>query len=63
MVRSPALARAGRVTITAHLPREVRNRLQKLAGDLERTMNDLIAEALEDLFRKYGAPPIAPQAK
>jgi predicted transcriptional regulator len=63
MARSPHPARAGRVTITAHLPREVRNRLQKLAGDLERTMNDLIAEALDDLFAKHGERPIAPQGK
>jgi hypothetical protein len=39
------------------MPREVRNRLQKLAGDLERTMNDLIAEALDDLFTKHGERP------
>jgi predicted DNA-binding protein len=43
MARSPAPSRAGRVAITAHLPGEVRNRLQKLASDLERTKNDLIA--------------------
>jgi hypothetical protein len=32
--------------------REVRNRLKKLEIDVERTKNDLIAETLDDLFRK-----------
>jgi hypothetical protein len=50
---APQPSRAGTVAITAHLPREVRNRLKKLAVDLDRTMNDLIAEALTDLFTKY----------
>ena len=49
----PLPCQAGTVAITARLPREVRNRLKKLAIDLERTMNDLIAEALEDLFAKH----------
>jgi hypothetical protein len=53
MARSPSSARAGTVAITVHLPKEVRNRVKKLAVDLERTMNDLIAEALDDLFRKH----------
>jgi hypothetical protein len=39
MARSPSLgsARTGTVATTAHLPKEVRNRLKKLAVDLERT--------------------------
>jgi hypothetical protein len=44
------------VAITAHLPKEVRNRLKKLAIDLARTMNDLVAEGLDDLFRRHRAP-------
>jgi predicted transcriptional regulator len=46
-------SRAGTVAITAHLPKEVRDRLKILAVRLDRTMNDLIAEALDDLFRKH----------
>ena len=47
-------SREGTVAITAHLPPEVRERLKVLAARQRRTMNELIAEALEDLFRKYG---------
>jgi hypothetical protein len=42
------------VAITAHLPREIRDRLKILAARQRRTMNDMIAEALDDLFRKHG---------
>ena len=43
------------VAITAHLPREIRDRLKILASRERRTMNEMIAEALEDLFRKHAA--------
>jgi predicted transcriptional regulator len=49
-------SRAGTVAITAHLPKEVRDRLKILAVRLDRTMNDLMAEALTDLFAKHGEP-------
>jgi predicted DNA-binding protein len=47
-------SREGTVAITAHLPKETRDRLKIMAVRLGRTMNDLMAEALEDLFRKHG---------
>jgi len=39
-------------------PKEVHNRLIMLAIDPERAMNDLIAEALEDLFAKHNKRPV-----
>jgi hypothetical protein len=39
---------------------EVRDRLKILATRQRRTMNDMLAEALSDLFTKYGEPPIVP---
>ena len=45
-------SREGTVAITAHLAPEVRKRLKILAARKQRTMNELIAEALEDLFKK-----------
>jgi predicted transcriptional regulator len=45
-------SRTATVPITAHLPREVRDRLKILAVKLGRTMNELMAEALDDLFAK-----------
>jgi hypothetical protein len=41
------------VAITAYLHKEVCKRLKWLAIALERTMNDLIAEALDNLFAKH----------
>lgn len=46
--------------ITVHFPKEVRNQLKILAVEHDNTMQDLIAEALNDLFAKYGKPEIAP---
>jgi predicted DNA-binding protein len=54
-------SRTGTVTITAHMPRETRDRLKIMAVRLGRTMNELMAEAIEDLFAKYGKPRIAPE--
>ena len=59
--RAGQRSRAGTVPITAHLPKEVRDRLKILAVRLDRTMNDLMAEALDDLFAKYGDPPPVPE--
>jgi hypothetical protein len=52
-------SRTGTVTITAHLPKEVRDQLKIMAVERTMTMNALLAEALNDLFVKYGKPRIA----
>ena len=52
--RAGPRSRAGTVPITAHLPKEIRDRLKILAVRLDRTMNELMAEALNDLFKKHG---------
>jgi hypothetical protein len=52
-------SRTGTVTITAHLPKEVRDQLKIMAVERTMTMNALLAEALNDLFVKYGRPRIA----
>jgi hypothetical protein len=46
--------RVGTVTITAHMPRKTRDRLKVMAVRLGGIMNDLMAEALENLLRKHG---------
>jgi len=47
--------RAGTAPISAHLPKEIRDRRKKiLAVRLDHTMDELIAKALDDLFRKHG---------
>jgi predicted transcriptional regulator len=57
----PPSGRAGTVAITAHLSKEVRDQLKIMAVELNRTMNDLMAEAINDLFAKHGKPKIEPK--
>jgi hypothetical protein len=53
-------ARAGTVPITVHFPKQVRDQLKILAVRNDTTLHNLIAEAFNDLFAKYGKPEIAP---
>lgn len=46
--------------ITGHFPKEVRDQLKILAVERDTTMHHLMAEALNDLFAKYGKPEVAP---
>jgi len=46
--------------ITAHFPRQVRDQLKILAIEQGSTLHNLVAEAYNDLFAKYGKPEIAP---
>jgi len=46
--------RKGTRAVTAHLPPEYRKILKRLAADSDRPVHSLIAEALDDLFAKYG---------
>jgi 1-acyl-sn-glycerol-3-phosphate acyltransferase len=53
--------RDGTAPITAHFPKEVRKQLKGLAVELDRTMHDLVAEALNDLFAKHNKAEICPR--
>jgi hypothetical protein len=53
--------RTGTKPITAHLPGQVRSQLKILAAEQGSTLQDLMSEAFNDLFAKYGKPEIAPQ--
>ncbi len=46
--------------ITVHYPPPVRQQLKILAAEQGRTIDDMVAEALNDLFVKYRKPEIAP---
>jgi hypothetical protein len=50
------------VPITYHGPEEVRDQLKMLALKQKRPMNELQAEAFNQLFASYGMPEIAPAA-
>jgi Antitoxin-like ribbon-helix-helix len=50
--------RAGTKPITGHFPKQVRDELKKLAIEQDTTLHNLMAEAFNDLFAKYGKPEI-----
>jgi hypothetical protein len=53
------LSRIGKVAITQWTDPAVRKQLARLALDQDSTQAELLAEALNLLFEKYGQPPIA----
>jgi hypothetical protein len=54
-------SRVGTFPITGHFPRQVRDQLKILAIRRSSTLHELMAEAFNDLFAKYGEPEIAPR--
>jgi hypothetical protein len=54
-----AATRVGKKKVTAALDPAVHKELKKLATDREMTAEGLLLEAINDLFQKYGKPPIA----
>ena len=48
--------RAGTRAVTGHFPLEVRRQLRLLAAEQDRTMESLLAERLNILFRAYDKP-------
>lgn len=52
-------SRAGKRAIGAHFEPNVQRQLRILAAEMDRTTQDLIGEALNDLFRKYNKSAIA----
>ena len=54
-----APSRAGKKPVTGFFDPEVSRQIKKVALDKDKTMQELLQEALNDLFRKYDLPPIA----
>jgi hypothetical protein len=54
----PVKARTGTKQIAAHFPEEVAWRLRALAVERKTTIQNLMAEALNDLFRKHAKPGV-----
>lgn len=48
-----------RIGQTLRLPPGAHKQLKRLAVDIEKPVHDLLIEAVNDLFTKYGKPPIA----
>jgi hypothetical protein len=55
----PNTTREGKKTIAGFFPLEVSTQLKMLGLTNNKTVQDLLAEALNDLFTKYGKSPIA----
>ena len=52
--------RATKVNVTGYFPQAVKKQLRLLAAERETTIQQLLAEGLNDLFAKHGLPEIAP---
>ena len=53
--------REGRANITGYFPPAVKRQLRRIAVDRDTTIEDLLAEALNDFFAKNKLPEIAPR--
>ena len=60
MGRPAAKTRIGTRQIAAHFPEDVAWQLRMLAVERKTTVQNLLAEALNDLFAKHGKPELAP---
>jgi hypothetical protein len=61
MIEPPSPAKPGRLTrmIGGHFAPEVAMQLRMIAAEDDTTIQNLLAEALDDLFAKRGKPRIA----
>ena len=59
--RQVRTGREGKSNITGYFPPEVKKQLRLLAAEQNTTIQDLLAEALNDLFAKNGKPELAPR--
>lgn len=54
-------SRQGTKAITVHFPEDVRRQLKSMAAEEGRSMEDMVAEALNLLFVRYRRPELAPR--
>jgi hypothetical protein len=57
VTRTPS--RVGKKTVAAHFDPAVSRQLKQIGIERDRSTQDLLREAINDLFTKYGKPPIA----
>lgn len=58
-LQAVAPSREGKKPITGFFVPEVSRQLKKLGLEQDKTVQELVREALNDLFHKYDQPPIA----
>ena len=54
-----APSRHGRTAISAYVEEQAHQQFRMLSVELKRSGQNLLIEAVNDLFKKYGKPPIA----
>lgn len=59
ILRAVPPSREGKKPVTGFFTPETSRQIKKLGLDLDKSMQELLQEALNDLFRKYDLPPIA----
>jgi hypothetical protein len=59
ILRAVVPSRAGKKPVTGFFDPAVSRQIKKLGLEQDKTMQELLQEALNDLFRKYDQPPIA----
>jgi hypothetical protein len=57
---SKSPGRDGKRNVTGYFPPVVNKQLKQIGIDHDKTIQRLLAEALNDLFVKYGKPEVAP---
>jgi hypothetical protein len=62
---APAKAkpRAGMRQVAAHFPEEVSWQLRELSVEQRTSVQEILGEALNDLFQKYGKPELVPSRR
>jgi hypothetical protein len=55
--------RVGKTNVTGYFPPEVKASLRLVQARRGGTIQDILAEALNDLFAKYGVPESAPRER
>jgi hypothetical protein len=58
-IRASTPSRIGKKTVAAHFDPAVSRQLKQLGLDKDTSTQALLREAINDLFAKYGKPPIA----
>ncbi len=61
--RDSRSGRAGKSNVTGYFDPEVKRQLRIMAAEHDSTIQDLLGEALNELFAKHGKPEIAPQRR
>lgn len=56
-----SISRKATKAITVHFPEEVRRQLKSMAAEEGRSMEDMVAEALNLLFARHRKPELAPR--